>query len=46
MTSADGVFSAGSFLLEDGDLIYGTESALGPALTVFGLGNSLSAAVR
>ena len=46
MTSADGVFSAGSFLLEGGDLIYGTESALGPALTVFGLGNSLSAAVR
>jgi polysaccharide export outer membrane protein len=46
MTSADGVFSAGSFMLEDGDLIYGTESALGPALTVFGLGNSLSAALN
>jgi polysaccharide export outer membrane protein len=46
MTTADGVFSAGKFLLEDGDLIYGTESALGPALTVFGLGNSLGAAVN
>lgn len=42
LTSADGLFSAGRFLLEDGDLIYGTESALGPALTVFGLGNSLA----
>lgn len=42
MTSADGVFSAGKFLLEDGDLIYGTASALGPALTVFGLGTTLN----
>jgi polysaccharide export outer membrane protein len=42
LTSADGLFSAGRFLLEDGDLIYGTESALGPALTVFGLGNTLA----
>jgi polysaccharide export outer membrane protein len=42
MTSADGVFSAGKFMLEDGDLIYGTESALGPALTVFNLGTTLS----
>jgi polysaccharide export outer membrane protein len=41
LTSADGLFSADQFLMADGDLIYGTESALGPALTVFGLGNSL-----
>ena len=46
LTTADGVFSAGRFLLEDGDLIYGTESALGPALTVFGLGNSLATTLR
>jgi polysaccharide export outer membrane protein len=46
LTSADGLFSAGRFLLEDGDLIYGTESALGPALTVFGLGNSLVATLN
>lgn len=37
LTSADGLFSAGNFLLEDDDLIYGTESALGPALTLFNL---------
>lgn len=42
LTSADGLFSAGSFLIEDGDLIYGTESALGPALTVFGLATQVS----
>lgn len=41
LTSADGLFSAGNFMLEDGDLIYGTESALGPALTLFGLTNTL-----
>ncbi len=41
LTSADGVFSAGRLMLEDGDLIYGTESALGPALTVLNLGTSL-----
>ena len=41
LTSADGLFSAGQFMLEDNDLIYGTESALGPALTLFGLTNSL-----
>ncbi len=41
LTNADGVFSAGRLMLEDGDLIYGTESALGPALTVLNLGTSL-----
>lgn len=43
LTSADGLFSAGNFMLEGDDLIYGTESALGPALTLFNLGNSLVA---
>ncbi|MFQ1702835.1 polysaccharide biosynthesis/export family protein [Loktanella agnita] len=42
LTSADGLFSAGKFMLEDGDLIYGTESALGPALSVVGLFSTLS----
>ena len=45
LTSADGVFSASRFQMEDGDIIYGTESALGPALTVFNLGTSLAAQV-
>ena len=42
LTSADGLFSAGQFMLEGDDLIYGTESALGPALTLFGLSNTLA----
>lgn len=42
LTTADGVFSAGRFMLEDGDVIYGTESALGPALTVLSLGTSFA----
>lgn len=46
ITSADGLFSAGRFMLEDNDLIYGTESALGPALTVFGLTNTLASAAN
>lgn len=41
LTSADGLFSAGNFMMEGDDLIYGTESALGPALTLFGLTNSI-----
>lgn len=44
LTSADGLFSAGKFMLEGDDLIYGTESALGPALTLFGLTNTLVSA--
>ncbi len=46
LTSADGLFSAGNFMLEGDDLIYGTESALGPALTLFGLTNQLVSTVR
>lgn len=42
LTSADGLFSAGNFLMEDNDLIYGTESALGTALTAVNLVNTLS----
>jgi len=42
LTTADGVFSAGRFMMEDGDVIYGTESALGPALTVLNLGTSFA----
>jgi len=42
LTSADGLFSAGKFLLEGDDLIYGTESIFGPALTLVGLTNTLS----
>lgn len=42
LTSADGLFSAGKFMLQNNDLIYGTESALGPALSVFGLANTLA----
>ncbi|MDX8349947.1 polysaccharide biosynthesis/export family protein [Cognatiyoonia sp. IB215446] len=42
LTSADGLFSAGNFLLEDKDLVYGTESPLGPALTAVGLINTVS----
>ena len=33
LTTADGLFSAGKFLVQDGDLVYGTESPLGVALT-------------
>lgn len=46
LTSADGLFSAGQFMLEGDDLIYGTESLLGPALTVFGLTNTVASAVN
>ncbi len=42
LTSADGLFSAGNFLLQDEDLVYGTESPLGPALTAVGLFNTVS----
>lgn len=37
LTSADGLFSAGQFRINDGDLVYATESPLGAARTVFGL---------
>lgn len=42
LTSADGLFSAGKFLLQDNDLVYGTESALGTALTAVSALNTLS----
>ena len=34
LTSADGLFSAAQFAIQPDDLVYGTESALGPALTL------------
>ena len=37
LTSADGLFSAGSFAIQPGDLIYVTESPLVGTRTVFGL---------
>ena len=47
LTSADGLFSAGQFLIRPGDLVYATESpliatgtVLGLVGTVFGLGNA------
>ncbi|MDO6591255.1 polysaccharide export protein [Loktanella sp. D2R18] len=46
LTSADGLFSAGKFIIQDDDLIYGTESALGPALTVFSLGQNIASLVN
>lgn len=46
LTSADGLFSAGKFLLQDNDLIYGTESALGPFLQALSLNNTLSTALN
>ncbi len=42
LTSADGLFSAGNFALQGGDLVYATESALGPTLTLFNIATSLS----
>ncbi len=45
LTSADGLFSAGNFLLQDNDLVYGTESALGTALTAVSVFNTLSSFV-
>ena len=41
LTSADGLFSAGEFEVQTGDLVYATESPLNPALTVLSLGNTL-----
>ena len=46
LTHADGLFSAGRFMMEDGDLIYGTESALGPFLAALGLTNTVSGALN
>ena len=37
LTSADGLFSAGQFQIQDGDLVYATESPINAARTIFGL---------
>lgn len=37
LTTADGLFSAGKFMIQPGDLVYGTESPLGTANAVFGI---------
>ena len=37
LTSADGLFSAGQFAIDDGDLIYVTESPLPSARNIFGV---------
>lgn len=42
LTSADGLFSAGNFLMQGDDLIYGTESSLGTALTAVSLLSTVS----
>lgn len=42
LTSADGLFSAGQFHLQSGDLVYATESPVTSAQTIFGiLGSAL-----
>lgn len=42
LTSADGLFSAGSFKVQPNDLVYATESALGSAMSVFNVASTLS----
>ena len=37
LTTADGLFSAGQFRIQPGDLVYGTESPVTQARTIFGL---------
>jgi len=47
LTSADGLFSAAKFAVQDGDLVYATESPVNAAQTVFGiLGSVLGIANR
>lgn len=47
LTTADGLFSAAKFMIQPGDLVYGTESPLGTATTVLGvLGGVLLAGQR
>ena len=41
LTTADGLFSAGEFRMRPGDLIYATESPLGPVGTIIGLVGSV-----
>ncbi|MBS1301751.1 polysaccharide biosynthesis/export family protein [Loktanella sp. SALINAS62] len=40
LTTADGLFSAGKFQVQNGDLVYATESPLGAAATVIGLASA------
>jgi polysaccharide export outer membrane protein len=40
LTTADGLFSAGNFMIQHGDLVYGTESPLGSASTILGIFSS------
>ena len=43
LTTADGLFSAARFMIQSGDLVYGTESPLGSATTILGIfGNVLT----
>ncbi|WP_296425650.1 polysaccharide biosynthesis/export family protein [Yoonia sp.] len=42
LTSADGLFSAGSFAVQPNDLVYATESPLGPALTVLNVASAIT----
>lgn len=41
LTRADGLFSAGKFMIQPGDLVYGTESPLGTANAVLGIFGNL-----
>jgi polysaccharide export outer membrane protein len=41
LTKADGLFSAGKFMIQPGDLVYGTESPLGTANAILGSLGSL-----
>lgn len=42
LTSADGLFSAAKFRIQPGDLVYGTESVLGPAFTLLNVFNTVT----
>lgn len=42
LTTADGLFSAGSFAIQPNDLVYATESPLGSALSVLNVAASVS----
>ena len=42
LTSADGLFSAAQFEIQPDDLVYGTESVLGPAFTLINVFNTAS----
>ncbi|MEJ6404766.1 polysaccharide biosynthesis/export family protein [Yoonia sp. 2307UL14-13] len=42
LTSADGLFSAAQFQIQPNDLVYGTESVLGPAFTLLNVFNTVS----